>query len=127
MRSAVLLGLLLIFADAASADGLAACRTSPRLAGPCFVVHGRLSIANGYWNHRIWPVGTRRMLAVVDSQDKYDENTVPLPESIRKMLEEPGSEVFADYQVCPLTRSRPGHMQHVCMVSASHVFVRKTR
>ena len=123
MRRSVIIFLLLT-TGTASAANVSQCKTSPKLVGPCFVVHGRLSVANGYWNHRIWPVGTQRMLAVVDSQDRYDENTVPLPSRIRKALETPETQVFADYEVCPLTRDRPGEMRHVCLAGASRISIR---
>jgi hypothetical protein len=65
------------------------------------------------------------MLAVVDAVGYYDENTIALPANVLKILNGSGTDVFADYDVCPLTRSKPGHMQHVCVVEASKVFVRK--
>ena len=65
------------------------------------------------------------MLAVVDAAGYYDENTVALPANVQKALNGPETDVFADYEVCPLTRSKPGHMQHVCVAEASHIVVVK--
>jgi len=33
--------------------------------------------------------------------------------------------VFADYEVCPLERHIPGHMQAACIESATHLFIKK--
>ncbi len=114
----IFLCLFLAAGTAASAGDQ--CKMSPKLTGPCFTVHGRLSIANGTLNYRIWPVGTHRMLAVVDGSDVFDEQAgPPLPADARGMLNGFETDVFGDYEVCPLTRSIPGHMQHVCVVTAS--------
>lgn len=116
---------LLLCAATASADNLGLCRSSPKLVDACFKVHGRLSIANGSWNYRIWPVGSHRMLAVVDSRDHFDEATPPpLPQAVRRALG-PDSEIFADFEVCPLTSERLGAMRHVCVAGASKIFVQK--
>jgi len=121
------MSLLLTAAAALAADAPAQCKDSPAIVAPCFVVHGRLSVYQGSLNHRIWPVGSHRLLAVVDGADVYDDEKPPLPEFLESPIEKFGSEtrLFADYRVCPLTRPRPGHMQHVCIVGASHIFVIK--
>ncbi len=68
------------------------------------------------------------MLAAVDATGEFDDaREPPLPSNVQKVLTGFGVNIFADYEVCPLTRSMPGHMQHVCVVSASHVFVQKLR
>jgi hypothetical protein len=105
----------------------AVCQGSPSLVAPCFTVHGRLSIYEGGWNLRIWPVGSHRLLAVVDGADVYDDQTIVLPRSIEAPLEKfsLGVRIFADYRVCPLTKAKPGAMQHVCVIRASHMHVVK--
>lgn len=125
MRQVFLLLAGLLLAASAQANEMAQCRTSPKLTGPCFTVHGRFSIANGWLNHRIWPVGSHRVLAIVDSTGAYDENAVPLPQSLHKALSKPDTDVFGDYTVCPLTREKPGVMRHVCLVKAAHLTARK--
>jgi len=118
---------LLTATVAAAADKPAACRNSHAIVAPCFTVRGRLSIYEGGWNLRIWPLGSRRLLAVVDGADVYDDQKIVLPKAIEVPLEKfsIGVRIFADYRVCPLTRSEPEHMQHVCVVGASHVVVVK--
>jgi hypothetical protein len=123
MRIAILFSVL-VWTGAAFGADVADCPSSPKLTGACFTVHGRLSIANGFWNYRIWPVGTTRMLAVVDSADVYEEMAPPpLPKHVGRELNGSGTHIFGDYEVCPLTRSIPGHMQHVCVARASNLVV----
>jgi hypothetical protein len=125
MRASFFPLLILLFAGPALADDGAACRKSPKLTGPCFIVHGRLSITNGSWNYRIWPVGTHRMLAIVDESDVFDDETgPPLPGNVRRVLNGFETETFADFEVCPLTPDRPGVMRHVCLAKATNISVR---
>jgi hypothetical protein len=35
--------------------------------------------------------------------------------------------VFGDFEVCPLTKDRPGYMQFVCIEAASHLVVTSNR
>ncbi|MGA7713702.1 MAG: hypothetical protein WCA81_17540 [Rhizomicrobium sp.] len=70
-------------------------------------------------------MGTHRMLAVVAATGYYDENTIAVPANVQKALNGLDTDIFANYAVCPLTRSKPGHMQHVCIVSASHLVIVK--
>ncbi len=65
------------------------------------------------------------MLAVVDAENRYDENRVPLPDEIRAALHDSETRVFADFTVCPLTPDKPGEMRHICLAGASKVFVQK--
>jgi hypothetical protein len=130
MRAAILLfGLLIVATPASARAESATCKNSPRLVAPCFTVHGRLFVANGGWNIRIWRVGTHRILAVVDSNDNYDDSKPPLPNYILKRVQlySFATSIFADYRLCPLTSSKPEHMQRVCMVGASHIFTQKPR
>ena len=88
------------------------CATRPDVVGPCFDLRGRLSFWNGAPSARIWPIGTKRLLGVhadilppaldaeiarCDPQQRFD------------------TEAWARFTVCPLTRSRVGHMQFVCI------------
>lgn len=93
------------------------CKSNPQLVGACFPVHGRLSAYNGNPTFRIWPIGTHRLLGVID-----DEERLSVPVRIRRLI---GFErdIFADFIVCPLSHARPGHMQFVCVEAAGHVRV----
>ena len=117
--------LLLIAAVPFSAsDNSLACKGRPDLVGECRVIHGRLMFYNGTPSFRIWVVGTHRLLGV--QEIKYNDNPErPLmPESIWKKTGGDEYELYADFDVCPLTTQRPGWMQMVCVESAQHVVSR---
>jgi len=87
-------------------------------------VHGRLSVYNGTPSIRLWPTGTKRLLGVLDPKNISAEpgrNTIPA--SIKSKLDF-DKDVFGDFVVCPLTRSRPGRMQTVCIESGRNLAVR---
>src|SRR5258705_8847366 len=66
-----------------------------------FTVHGRLSRYNGNPSHRIWIVGTHRLLVISGSI-----NEVPsMPEELLGFLSS-DKEVFVDFVVEPLTPSK---------------------
>jgi hypothetical protein len=125
MKVAVLaLGLAL----AATALASSASAKPPRTVGPCFSVHGRLTSGNGTPNWRIWPVGTRRMLGVFSrtGEAEFDGQTLPgaLGVLFRSPKTRPVAEargIFGDFEVCPITRRRPGWMQMVYIRSARRI------
>lgn len=96
------------------------CSLSPNLVGACFTFHGRLGFSNGTPDCRIWRVGTKRILGVLDpsESDQYNENPT-LPRGVECY---PGTITYADFTVCPFTKERAGEMQMVCVESASNVF-----
>ena len=69
-------------------------------AGPCFTVHGRLNASNGV-GYKVWPVGTKRYLGVTETG---------MPKWLSDTIDHRHVMIFADFVVCPLTRSRPGVM-----------------
>ncbi len=92
------------------------CKGNPRVVGECYMIHGRATFGNGTPALRIWPVGTNRMLGV--TADDAEEPIAP-----KEMLKfDPDLEgIFGDYEVCPLTPERKGHMQMVCVQSAKNL------
>src|SRR5499427_6788103 len=48
---------------------LQSCRARTDLVGKCFPVHGRLSVYNGTPSIRLWPIGSKRLLGVIDPKD----------------------------------------------------------
>jgi len=101
----------------------AQCKGSPAVTGVCSTVHGRLFIANGI-PVRIWVVGTHHVLAAVDLSPHPADAIDAAPPSVRRLLlsGQPGAiVVYGDYEVCPLEKYRPGHMQAVCIKSAAHL------
>jgi hypothetical protein len=112
--AAIIAGAVALLATAIPAE--AGCRDHPDLVGPCVRIHGRAALYNGNPTVRIWKVGTRRLLGVTARcQPPACE---PLPSVLRDALDwEHG--VFADFVVCPFTRTRPGVMQMVCVDAAT--------
>lgn len=99
------------------------CREHPSLVGRCFNVNGRLSVYNGAPALRIRKVGTRRMLGISEQRFLVDGYR-NIPEHIENQINQ-DVDIFADFLVCPFTRSKPGEMQLVCIEAAKNLVVRK--
>lgn len=108
--------LVLQFGIAEAADDAYICAKDPKIVGPCFDVRGRLSFWNGTPSARIWPVHTNRMLGI-----HHDH----LPPALAKLATSFDTEIWANYTLCPFTKSMPGHMQFVCIESWRNVYVRQ--
>ena len=103
------------------------CRNRSDVVGKCFTVHGRLSVYNGTPSIRLWPIGTKRLLGVLDPTDISavpGRNTIPTAVASKLDFDK---EVFGDFLVCPLTHSRPGRMQTICIESGKNLFVRSRK
>ena len=113
---AIVLVLLLAGAPAQDAGepGTVTCKNDPQVVGECFPVHGRLSFWNGTPSLRLWNIRTNRILGV--RTETAPENVMSLwgPDRFEK-------DIFGDFEVCPFTKEKPGHMQMVCIESASHL------
>jgi len=89
-------------------------------------VHGRLTTCTSIPNARIWIIGTKRILGVEDANANPAGDTL-LPGALDKemfALPPCSKAAFGDFTVCPLTPSRPGIMQRVCVSSAANVVIR---
>src|SRR5215471_8110673 len=87
------------------------CRARLDVVGKCFTVHGRLSVYNGTPSIRLWPIGTKRLLGVLDPLDTSNApGPSVLPTAIAGRLDA-DKDVFGDFLVCPLTRAKSGRMQ----------------
>jgi hypothetical protein len=95
------------------------CNGEYQIFGSSFNVHGRLSFWNGNPSRRIWIIGTKRMLGVREE--------TPLPENIDKLLVKFDDEIYGDFVVCPLTKSKKGSMQIVCVQSANNLIKKKRK
>jgi len=110
----------------ASAD-LNSCSVSPQLVGECFIVHGRLSSANGNPTFRIWRIGSRRILGVFNSEGADIESPGELPPEILSVVPATGwdrNDIYGDFTLCPLEQEKPGWMQFVCIADATHLVSR---
>jgi hypothetical protein len=46
-----------------------------------------------------------------------------LPKELEEVLDDFNTEVYADFQVCPITKSKIGQMQIVCVQAAKNIVV----
>jgi len=93
--------------------------------GKCFNVHGRLSVYNGTPSIRLWPMGTKRLLGIIDPQDVSNApGPTILPDDLKTKLDW-DKDVSGDFLVCPLTKQQPGRMQTVCIESGKNLSVRQ--
>jgi hypothetical protein len=112
---------LVLLAQMSSATGQDAteptswrCLTPP--IEPCFMHRGRLSGQNGI-AHMIWLVGTKRIMAVQETQ---------IPAMLGKylaMTSPDHSDVYGDFEICPLEPDQAGHMRSACVASAARLVV----
>ena len=101
------------------------CRNRPDVVGKCFRVHGRLSVYNGTPSIRLWPMGTKRLLGIIDPNDASNApGPTILPLDIKNKLDW-NKDVFGDFNVCPLTRQQSGRMQTVCIADGKNLTVRE--
>ena len=100
------------------------CKGNPKLVGACYMIHGRATFGSGTPAVRIWPVGTHRMLGITAGPIADDADDPIAPKSM--LLFNPGVQsIFGDFEVCPFTPEKKGHMQNVCVESASNLVVKR--
>jgi len=99
------------------------CNGNSQLVGQCFRVHGRAFVSNGTPNLRIWRVGTKRILGVTASGVADDAEEGIAPDSLFRALAGDEHFVFGDFEVCPFTLERKGHMQMVCVERADNLVI----
>ena len=99
--------------DSSGADTL--CVRHGQFVGPCLTVHGRMHAYSDNVVLGVWPLGTKRLLKVVE-----DPKVGALPTNLVDLLDA-GNKIFADFTVRPLTRSRPGVLQEVCVAGAKNI------
>jgi hypothetical protein len=92
------------------------CQDNPFVVGECFLVHGRIRLYNGTPSIRIWPIGTKRLLGVLPPENEI------MPLNVFKHIAW-GIDIFGDFVVCPFTKEQIGHMQCVCIESASNLIL----
>ena len=93
------------------------CQCGPKRVGPCFTVHGTVSVYGRAPIVRISVAGTKRVLGLEGG----------VPEFLEEELEVPGYAVTGDFLVCPITRRKTGTIQLVCIESSSNMVVSEKR
>ena len=112
--------LIASMTTAASAEGARPqCKGSPKVVGKCVTVYGKLSVYGGSPSIRIWPVGTKRLYGIEDTDG--DPKTVYLPPNLRKALESHPRELNGKFQLCPLDVERDNRMTPACIEGASQL------
>ena len=101
---------------------------NPAFVGPCVTMRARLQHGGDNVVVRIWPVGTKRTLGYLGDGVSPDGRDVhcQLPQAVEEAVVDEDKTVYADVTVRPITQSRPGAMQFVCIAAAKRVVVRDT-
>lgn len=131
-RLSFTLMLLLALSLAVQAKAQANDETCPRGStpvDPCYKVEGTIFGANGNPTFRIHPAHSKRILGVRNAQDSGKPD---MPDSLLTLLQktDPGAgwkKYTGAFEVCPLTKQRPGHMEMVCIVRFGQVAATATR
>jgi hypothetical protein len=76
---------------------------------------------NGTPTLRIWVVGTQRILGIPSDETDFPLKYSKVPANVERLLVGDGTNIFADFVVCPLTKERPGTMRMVFVKSASRI------
>ena len=123
---AVLLNCVAILAQQESKlDEVAGqCKNNTHLVGQCFRLHGRAFFSNGTPSLRIWHVGTNRILGVTDRPQADDAENPIAPANLLNALGGFDHFVFGDFEACPFTPKRQGHMQMICVERAENLVIK---
>ena len=88
----------------------------------CYNLHGRLRVQANMKPY-LWPVGTKRLLAIAYRDDSRDAHFF-WPSSVEKKIN-PDVDLYGDFEVCPMTTETEDIQQPICIESASHLVVRE--
>jgi hypothetical protein len=145
MKRLLALAAIFLLAHTSNAEKRTiACKT-PAIAASCYQTHGRLAVYNGGApNFRLWQIGTGHLLGIFNDEDdkrcvrglstcKHNQSdqefeSLHLPADLQRAYGDSNPfdiTIYADFEVCPLERHIPGHMQAACIESATHLVVKK--
>jgi len=126
VQIAMLLSCIAILAQPKPKPDKAAaqCKNNAHLVGQCFRLHGRALFSNGTPSLRIWHIGTNRILGITDRPQADDAEDPNAPASLLNALGGFDHFVFGDFEVCPFTPKRQGHMQMVCVERAENLAIK---
>jgi hypothetical protein len=96
------------------------CKTAEN-SGTCYWVHGRLGVYDGNPTYRLWKIGTHHLFGILSGPGSLKRNPddgveAQLPDNIS--FHSTGTQIFGDFEICPLQREVPGEMQNACIESA---------
>ncbi len=118
-----ILGLVLILATLPATAGQSQCKENPKIVAACFSIHARANLGADSVPIYLWPVGTKRRLGVTGGPTLDDSIEPIYPRNLR--FPTSGADIFGDFEVCPFTPQKEGHLQLVCIESATHLVVGK--
>jgi hypothetical protein len=121
-RRVIILALALnISLQAAAAD------TPATKTWPCYW-RGRIWTAQGTPSIRVWPVGTRRILGIVNPNPGVIdyEGADAIPDSVSDVLTEDVA-VYGNYHICPIAPERRGWMRFVFIDKVAGKLVVRSR
>jgi hypothetical protein len=95
-------------------DSSKGCKNNPKVVGACYWINGRINAKNGWPQMIIWPIGTKRLLGVLPSEQEIVPNDVG--QAFAEVMEE--KYIFGKFEVCPFTKQTDGAMQFVCIESS---------
>jgi len=100
-----------------------ACKTKENVSS-CYWVHGRLSVYNGNPTYRLWKIGTHHLFGILSGPGSLKRNPddgveAELPDNIA--FRSTGTQIFGDFEICPLERETSGEMQDACIESAKNL------
>lgn len=98
------------------------CKDNPAIVAACFSIHARASVGADSVPIYLWPVGTKRRLGVTGGPT-LDDSVEPIyPANLQ--FRSNSDDIFGDFEVCPFTPKKEGHLQLVCIESDSHLVVK---
>jgi hypothetical protein len=113
----IFLSMLVVVLSACAAQPR--CKDNPKIVAACFSVHAGASVGADSVPIYLWPVGTKQRLGVTGSLT-LDDSVEPIyPGNLQ--FRSTSDEIFGDFEVCPFTPKKEGHLQLVCIESASHL------
>ncbi len=99
------------------------CKENVKVVAACFSIHARANIGANSVPIYLWPIGTKRRLGVTGGPSLDDSIKPIYPSNLR--FQSSYDDIFGDFEVCPFTPEKEGHLQLVCIQSASHLVVVK--
>jgi hypothetical protein len=104
--------------DAIPPDRICA-HAGPPFVGPCYTIHGDLIAGGDNIQIRLHPKGTERILGYADGALRCS-----LPRGLEDTLAK-AQVAEADVTIRPVTKSRPGVMQFVCIASVKNMRIKR--